>query len=75
MKSPKVNTPKNTSKSARTESKRSISSHDRISNTFQTTRTALAVEASSLRYAQYFMTPSEESIARGWDLDEDEDGT
>lgn len=57
-------------------SKRTITNDSRLSTTFQTTRTAVMVEASSLRYAGYIMTGTEESMVRGWDdLDEEDDGT
>eukprot|EP00979_Chaetoceros_neogracilis_P018064 scaffold10550_cov271-Chaetoceros_neogracile.AAC.43 len=65
-----------TSSSRRTLSQRTITNDSRLSSKFQTTRNALAVEASSLRYAGYIMTDAEESMVRGWDdLVEDEDGT
>lgn len=54
----------------------------RINNSYtryQTIRTALAVEASGLRYVHYVLgSGSEDSLPRGWDDDliqEDEDGT
>ena len=60
---------------ARIPSQRTITNDSRLSNQFQTIRTALAVEASSMRYAGYIMTQAEESLMRGWDLIDDEDGT
>ena len=49
----------------------------RLSTTYATTRTALAVEASSLRYMNYLMISPESAIGRGWDdlVDDDDDGT
>jgi len=57
------------------------STNYRINNAYtrcQTIRTALAVEASGLRYIHYVLGSCEDSIPRGWDDDliqEDEDGT
>ena len=69
------NTKSSSRTSARIPSQRTITNDSRLSNQFQTIRTALAVEASSMRYAGYIMTQAEESLMRGWDLVEDEDGT
>ena len=57
-------------------SKRTIFTNSRLSLHFQTTRNALAVECSSLRFKGYVMNGAEENMLRGWDdSDEDEDGT
>lgn len=62
---------------ARTLSRRTIINDSRLSSQFQTTKCALSVEASSLRYVGYALGNSaEESIVRGWDdLDQEDDGT
>ncbi len=58
------------------ESRRTIVHNERMSTNFQIARTALATEASSLRYAHYVMSETEESLPRGWDdMSEEDDGT
>ena len=62
----------------RVESKRSLSSMNRIQNNFQMARNALAYESSTLRYNNLLFSSSEESLVRGWDDDiiiDDDDGT
>ncbi len=62
--------------SSKTLSKRTANTYARLSSLFQTTRTALAVEASSLRFTGYALVGAEENLLRGWDdIEEDEDGT
>lgn len=62
---------------ARTLSRRTIINDSRLSSHFQTTKCALSMEASSLRYVGYALGKGlEESIVRGWDdLDQEDDGT
>mmetsp|Transcript_10459 Transcript_10459/g.15841 ORF Transcript_10459/g.15841 Transcript_10459/m.15841 type:complete len:89 (-) Transcript_10459:879-1145(-) len=71
--------PSTASNRARTrtlESRRTIGHNERNSCIFQSTRTAIAVEASSLRYVHYLKSQSEDTLPRGWDdMEEDEDGT
>mmetsp|Transcript_14361 Transcript_14361/g.17457 ORF Transcript_14361/g.17457 Transcript_14361/m.17457 type:complete len:87 (-) Transcript_14361:92-352(-) len=58
--------------------KRTIHSNERLSCQFRITKTALAVESSSLRYANFVLSSTEDSLARGWDDDlivEEDDGT
>lgn len=60
------------------ETTRTIHTNQRLSCTFQTMRSALAVEASTARYLMYAINSSEEVMTRGWDamnIDEDDDGT
>ena len=69
-----------------TSSQTSQSSHKRIINILRrkstlhdTTKTALAVEASGLRYMNMIqMNGAEDALARGWDscvMEEEDDGT
>ena len=59
-------------------STRALTSHLRSQNTHSLLRTALACEASSLRYSLLLTSVEEEMVVRGWDAGvcvEDEDGT
>lgn len=60
-------------------SKRALSSQIRNQTKFQVARSALAVEASSLRYALLLSGEGEEALLRGWDagvaIAEEDDGT
>ena len=59
------------------ESKRTASSNIRLSSRHKATRTALAVEASSLRYANLLLNSSDNILPIFCDgiIDQDDDGT